>query len=184
MDCANWFVSLAPTTLNAGGADGLVALLGVEILEPPPPFPPGVLTDVICLTVAIPEATAAAAAIPPKTGPTIGIPANELNADCAPLYVSIVVCAIAAAFPAALLSPKSPARLPNVSEATDNFCSDVSLSIFISSFAALFFKSEVISPVFIVASSCLPTLLISILSNVSLWVWKLSISACLWSTKA
>ena len=79
IDCANWFVSLAPTTLKAAGVD--VALLGAEILVPPPPFPVGVLTDVICLTVAIPEATAAAAAIPPSTGPTIGMPAKELKAD-------------------------------------------------------------------------------------------------------
>mgnify|MGYP003312465967 CR=1 FL=1 len=71
---------------NGQSFDGAVALLGVEILGLlPAPFPCGVLTAVICLTVAIPEEIAAAAAIPPKTGPTIGIPANELNADCAPL---------------------------------------------------------------------------------------------------
>ena len=52
IDCASWFVSLAPTTLNAGGADGAVPLDGEERLGLPPPPPEGVLTDAICLTVA------------------------------------------------------------------------------------------------------------------------------------
>ena len=58
-----------PTTLNAGACAPLgVATFGADTGGP---------IAVIAFTFAKPAATAAAAAIPPKAGPTTGIPANE-----------------------------------------------------------------------------------------------------------
>ena len=82
----------------------------------------------ISLIVLNPVASAAAAAIPPKTGPTIGIGAKDLKAARAEPRVSIVVCAIAAALPALLSSPNIAAKLPKASEASLSFCSVVSFS--------------------------------------------------------
>jgi len=57
------------------------------------------------LTVATPDATAAAAAMAPNAGPITGIPASDLYAATADWYVSIVALAIANALPAVVSCP-------------------------------------------------------------------------------
>ena len=78
---ANCLLPLSPTLLKlggGGGGGGGVDALGA--IPAPPPLPPncGVFVATIFLTLAIPATTAAPAAAAPKTGPTIGIPANDL----------------------------------------------------------------------------------------------------------
>src|SRR5690554_4560956 len=90
----------------------LTGMLTPPPAAPPPPPPPSpgspLLVLTIFLTLANPEATAAPAAAVPSPGPTIGIGARAENADCAPLNVSIVVAAIAAAFPTFDCCPNVP----------------------------------------------------------------------------